>query len=185
MQVKTMLKTLLLSAGLVSLVACSTTRSNGNGAGDGSDVASVNADNGGAMASGVGDYSGDGFGSNGNAKSMQVGNQHYYFDFNKNDVHSMDMASIKVQANYLATHPQARVLVTGNTDERGSREYNVALGSRRANSVERILELDGVNSNQITMVSYGAEKPVALAHNEDAYAQNRRADLLYQTPITR
>jgi peptidoglycan-associated lipoprotein len=81
----------------------------------------------------------------------------------------------------LATHPNAKILLTGNTDEHGSREYNIGLGQRRADSVASVLEADGASKNQITTVSYGAEKPVALGHDEAAYAQNRRVDLIYQS----
>lgn len=80
-------------------------------------------------------------------------------------------------ANYLVSHPHAIVRLEGNTDERGSREYNIALGERRANSVADILEMDGALTKQVRVVSYGKEKPVALGHNENAYAQNRRVNI--------
>lgn len=179
MQINPKFKALIAGLSMLSLVACSTVGSkNGNGTTSSDDGSGSTV-----VANGIG--SDDGFGSYGNAKAMQVGNQHYYFDFNSNDIHSVDMPSIKVQANYLATHSSAKVLLTGNTDERGSREYNIGLGNRRANSVAKILELDGVNASQITVVSYGAEKPVALGHDEASYAKNRRVDLIYQTPISK
>lgn len=171
---------------MLTVAACSTTNPNGASVTDG---AAVDANNGAGandvVASGAGDA--DNFGgasAAGNAKKMQVANQKYYFDFNSYDIHADDAPSIKVQGDYLATHSKGHVLLAGNTDERGSREYNIALGNKRAQSVAEQLKADGVSNNQITTVSYGAEKPVALGHDESAWAQNRRVDLNYQTPIT-
>ncbi len=181
---KKLLQVLLVSASLITVAACSTTNPNGANISDGTAVDGTGGAgaNGGVVASGVGDA--DNFGGAGNAKAMQVGNQSYYFDFNKYDVHSEDLPSIKVQANYLATHADGKTLLAGNTDERGSREYNIALGNKRAQSIAEQLKADGVSTNQITTVSYGAEKPVALGHDEAAWSKNRRVDLTYQTPIT-
>lgn len=161
------------------LAACSTAGTNGNGccgkgAGDDSE--------GGAVARGLGDETAFD-GSGGFANKMAVGNQIYYFDFDRSDVRDSDLASLKVQADYLATHPRAKVLLTGNTDERGSREYNIGLGEHRAISVKAILEADGVGRNQIITVSYGAEKPIALGHDEASYSKNRRVELIYKTRI--
>jgi peptidoglycan-associated lipoprotein len=114
---------------------------------------------------------------------MQVGNQIYYFDFDKSFIRGEDMASLQVQAHYLISHPEAKILVAGNTDERGSREYNIGLGQRRALSIQQFLVANGVSERQILTVSYGAEKPVAFGHSEADYAKNRRANLQYQTPI--
>lgn len=170
-----LLKAALISAGLLALTACSTTSSN-----DGSNGAMGGAADT-AVVSGAGDETSFG----GSANKMQVGNQSYYYDFDKNDVRSDDIPSIKVQANYLATHSTGKVLLAGNTDERGSREYNIALGERRAMSVATVLKANGVSNSQITTVSYGAEKPVAVGHSEEDYQKNRRTDLTYQTPINK
>jgi len=183
---KKLLQVLIISASLLTVAACSTTNPNGADVTDGTatDMSSSADDDSGAMASGAGDT--DNFGGNGSAmdaKKMQVANQSYYFDFNKYDVHSADLPSIKVQADYLAIHANAHVLLAGNTDERGSREYNIALGNKRAQSVSQQLQADGVNPNEISTVSYGAEKPKATGHDAAAWAQNRRVDLTYQTPI--
>jgi peptidoglycan-associated lipoprotein len=182
MLIKHSLKVILLGASLLTLAACSTTGSSGSGAGAGNDqnggVASVNAN--GAATSGVGQMTGFGGSGQGNANAMKVGNQSYYFDFNESTVHEADSPSIKVQANYLIAHPFAKVLLEGNTDVRGSREYNIGLGNRRALAVASVLEMDGVSKSQISTVSYGAEKPVALGNDETAYAKNRRVDLVYQ-----
>jgi peptidoglycan-associated lipoprotein len=112
--------------------------------------------------------------------SLNVGNQIYYFDFDQSTVYDNDLASIKVQARYLAEHPEVTVLLTGNTDERGSREYNIGLGQRRAQSVANLLLTYGVEKRQIALVSYGAEKPRAFGHSEEDYSKNRRVELQYR-----
>ncbi len=103
-----------------------------------------------------------------------------YFDFDKSEIKSQFRDIIAAHAEYLATHPAVNVTVEGNTDERGTREYNMALGERRANAVKRMLTLQGVSASQIRVISYGEERPVALGHNEEAWALNRRAVLDYQ-----
>lgn len=134
-----------------------------------------------ALTRGAGDVGS--FDADDNAHSLQVGNQTYYFGFDKSIVRDADKSSLQVQANYLISHPQAKILIAGNTDERGSREYNIGLGQRRALSVQQFLVSNGVSGNQILTVSYGAEKPVAFGHSEADYAKNRRVDLQYQTPV--
>ena|SRR3990167_8090897 len=107
-------------------------------------------------------------------------NQTYYFGFNQSDMHQKDMPALLVQANYLAAHPDARIRLEGNTDNRGSREYNIGLGWRRDQSVARALEQQGVRKNQIQMVSYGKENPAVPGNNEHAWALNRRVELNYK-----
>lgn len=106
--------------------------------------------------------------------------QIYYFNFDDSAVHDADRASIEAQAKYLIKHPYAKVRLEGNTDNRGSREYNVALGERRAASVADILKLNGVSNKQIKIVSYGAQKPVAFGDTEEDYQLNRRVELFYE-----
>ena len=79
----------------------------------------------------------------------------------------------------MSSNPNASVVLQGHTDERGTREYNLALGERRAGSVERYLRLQGVNPSQMEVVSYGEERPAARGSNEDAFAQNRRVVFAY------
>lgn len=106
--------------------------------------------------------------------------QVYLFGYDNSMVQEKYMASIHAQAAYLKSHPGARISVDGHTDERGSREYNIALGERRANSVAVILKRDGVSSRQMKVVSYGKERPANLGHSEEARAQNRRVELTYE-----
>ena len=115
------------------------------------------------------------------AKQAQTAgvDQHYFFAFNKSALHPRARASLKLQVQYLINNPNVKIRVAGNTDNRGSREYNVALGWRRAKAVSQDLMQFGVNKNQIQTVSYGAEKPVAFGTSNAAYQCNRRVDLSY------
>ncbi len=107
-------------------------------------------------------------------------NQVYLFAYDSSTVASKYMASVNAQAKYLKSHPSARILLAGNTDERGSREYNVALGERRARSVAHMMRMAGVDKNQMRVISYGKEKPVNMGHTDADRAQNRRVELSYE-----
>src|SRR3989338_810334 len=107
-------------------------------------------------------------------------NQTYYFDLNQSNMNWPDMKALLVQANYLATHANARIRLEGNTDDRGSREYNGGLGWRRDQTVARVLEQQGVRPSQIQMVSYGKENPAASGDDEHAWALNRRVNFIYK-----
>ncbi len=107
-------------------------------------------------------------------------NQIYLFSYDDSALSEKYVSSVHAQADYLKSHPGARVLIAGHTDERGSREYNVALGERRANTVSEIMRMDGVSRSQMRVVSYGKERPAYLGHDDAAHAQNRRAELTYE-----
>lgn len=98
-----------------------------------------------------------------------------YFDTDRYNIDSQDAAALQAQAQYFARYPQLSFTIEGHADERGTREYNLALGERRANSAKNYLVSLGVSPNRIRTVSYGKERPVALGSNEAAWAQNRRA----------
>ncbi len=102
-----------------------------------------------------------------------------YFDFDSDLVKDQYRDLIRAHARYLVEHPQARMRIEGNTDERGSREYNLALGERRAEAVKKVMTVLGVPGNHIETVSYGEEKPVASGHDEASWAKNRRDDMKY------
>ena len=102
-----------------------------------------------------------------------------YYDFDKSDIKPQDEKLIEANADYLRQHPGVKVRVEGNADERGSKEYNLALGQRRAEGVAKAMKLLGVNDQRIEAVSYGEEKPKAKGHDEQAWAQNRRSDIVY------
>jgi peptidoglycan-associated lipoprotein len=98
-----------------------------------------------------------------------------YFETDRYNVDTQDAAALQAQAQYFARFPQVTFTIEGHADERGTREYNLALGERRANAAKAYLVSLGVDANRISVVSYGKERPVALASNESAWAQNRRA----------
>ena len=102
-----------------------------------------------------------------------------YFAFDEAAYRAQDKAVVELQGNYLAQHPDVHVSISGNTDERGGSEYNLALGQRRAQTVKTALGLLGVKDAQVEAVSYGKEKPKATGHDEAAWQQNRRADFMY------
>jgi peptidoglycan-associated lipoprotein len=103
-----------------------------------------------------------------------------YFDFDRYDVRDEFKPLVEAHARYLRDNKQAKMLVQGNTDERGSREYNLALGQKRSEAVKRMLLLLGAREDQVEAVSLGEEKPKSDGHTEEAWAQNRRGDILYQ-----
>jgi len=98
-----------------------------------------------------------------------------YFDTDRYNVDTQDAAALQAQAQYFARYPQITFTIEGHADERGTREYNLALGERRANSAKAYLVSLGVDANRISVLSYGKERPVALGSDEGAWAQNRRA----------
>jgi peptidoglycan-associated lipoprotein len=102
-----------------------------------------------------------------------------YFDFDSSNVQQEYMKIVKRHAAYLAQYPDVSVRLEGHTDERGSREYNVGLGERRADSVNSLLQAYGVAQDQIETVSYGEEIPAEQGSNEQAWSQNRRVELVY------
>ena len=103
-----------------------------------------------------------------------------YFDFDSNAVKDEYRNLIQAHARYMNDKRDSHIRIEGNTDERGSREYNLALGQRRAEAVKKVMTVLGVNDNRIETVSYGEEKPKSQGHDEQAWAENRRADIRYQ-----
>jgi peptidoglycan-associated lipoprotein len=101
-----------------------------------------------------------------------------YFEYDKYDVKPEYRALVESHARWLKANPQARLVVEGNADERGSREYNVALGQRRAEAVTKLLVLLGARPEQIEAVSWGEEKPRSAGHDEKSWSENRRDDFV-------
>lgn len=102
-----------------------------------------------------------------------------YFEFDSSEVRSTGVEVVAAHARYLAANPATRVRLEGHTDERGSREYNIGLGERRAQAVRRALMLQGALDGQLSTVSYGEERPAAAGHDEEAWAKNRRVEIVY------
>ncbi|GGO80677.1 peptidoglycan-associated lipoprotein [Marinobacterium nitratireducens] len=144
---------------------------------DSSDLSGGMGGTDGAMTSGMGD-SGSLSGSSlpGAVANLQTV---FYFDFDQSTVRSDSIADLEAHARYLASNPQAQVRLEGHADERGTREYNMALGERRGNAVSRFLMVNGVSSGQVEVVSYGEEKPAIMGHDNSSWSENRRVELKY------
>jgi len=121
---------------------------------------------------GEGEYFGDEFGSG--ELAMVV-----YFDFDSSDLRPEYADIVNRHAMQLASHPEWRVRLEGHADERGSREYNIGLGERRAQTVRRLLLIQGSQTDQVSTVSFGEERPAVEGSSEEAYAQNRRVEFKY------
>ncbi|WES69862.1 peptidoglycan-associated lipoprotein Pal [Superficieibacter sp. HKU1] len=174
MQLNKVLKGLMIALPVMAIAACS---SNKNASNDGSEGGMLNGAGTGMDANG-----------NGNASSEEQArlqmqqlqqNNIVYFDLDKYDIRSDFAAMLDAHANFLRSNPSYKVTVEGHADERGTPEYNISLGERRANAVKMYLQGKGVSADQISIVSYGKEKPAVLGHDESAYAKNRRAVLVY------
>ncbi|MFT6915880.1 MAG: peptidoglycan-associated lipoprotein [Motiliproteus sp.] len=103
----------------------------------------------------------------------------FYFDFDKTVIEADAFEDLSAHAKFLSAYPEARIVLEGHADERGTREYNMALGERRAKAVSRFLAVQGAASNQIEVVSYGEERPAMMGHDENSWGQNRRVELKY------
>ena len=144
---------------------------------DGDPGASVEGDGSGTTTSGIGP------GGAWSASELENPNSPLYtkviyFGFDQDTIGTEYIEVLRAHAGYLI-NSGASVLVEGHADERGSREYNIALGERRANAVKRFLEAEGVSGSQVNTISYGEERPAAFGHDESSWAENRRAVLVY------
>ncbi len=170
MKANSLFKLGLVAASIVLIGACSKNPGSADG-----------MRNGGALAHGLGQSSSFAGQEPGESYTTQAPhNQIYLFSYDDSNVASKYLPSIDAQSAYLKDHPGARVLVAGHTDERGSREYNVALGERRANTVADLMRGAGVMRQQIRVVSYGKERPANFGHDEGSHMQNRRVELNYE-----
>lgn len=114
-------------------------------------------------------------GSQADFVATMMGDDTIYFDTDRYNIDSVDAAALSKQAGWLLQYPGKRATIEGHCDERGTREYNLALGERRANAAKNYLVSLGIDSDRLSTISYGKERPVALGSNETAWAQNRRA----------
>ena len=102
-----------------------------------------------------------------------------YFEYDSSEINPQYRSVIEAHAQYLVAHPDITLSLEGHADERGSREYNLALGERRAISVKEMMTVLGASSSQIRTISYGEERPIDEGHDEAAWSQNRRVELVY------
>ncbi|OAI19093.1 peptidoglycan-associated lipoprotein [Methylomonas koyamae] len=128
------------------------------------------------FSSGSGSHLGPEFSDPNNPLSKQI----IYFELDSSQVKQEYVPVVAAHARYLASHPNQHVILSGHADERGSSEYNIALGEQRAKSVERMMRSQGVTASQLEVVSYGEEKPAVSGHDESAWQMNRRVEVGYQ-----
>ncbi len=170
MQLNKVLKGLLLAVPVMAIAACSSHKTADNGqAGYGANGAGTSTENGNMSSEEQARLQ---------MQELQKNNI-VYFGLDKYDVSSDYAQMLDAHAAFLRSNPSYKVTVEGNADERGTPEYNIALGERRATAVKMYLQGKGVSADQISIVSYGKEKPAVLGHDEAAYAKNRRAVLVY------
>lgn len=120
------------------------------------------------------------------AKGVTAANREFlakrvvHFDYDSSELSNTDYQTLQAHAQFLQANSNSRIALTGHTDERGTREYNMALGERRAKAVQSYLITHGVNANQLEAVSYGKEMPINAGHDEAAWKENRRVELNYE-----
>jgi peptidoglycan-associated lipoprotein len=170
----------------LTMVACSSTPTQESGAPVEDRSGMTTAPGASTSGAGQGGVTGSNMGANGAAAAnplrdpnSPLSKRSVYFDFDSFVVNDQYKPTIEAHASYLQQHPSAHMTIQGNTDERGSREYNIALGQKRADSVKRMMTLLGARDGQIETVSFGKEKPRAQGHDESAWAENRRDDIVY------
>jgi len=177
-----LIKLVVVMLTLAGLVACGSTGGTKNddvAVEDRSSDGAGGADSyGGATTSGVSDYGSLSVESLSDPNSP-LSQRVIYFAYDSDDVAEQDRALVAAHAAFLAANPDVKVSVEGHTDERGAREYNVALGERRGQTVRRMLEFQSVSPQQLSTVSYGEEKPSVEGHDESAWSMNRRVELVY------
>ncbi|HEX3838566.1 MAG TPA: peptidoglycan-associated lipoprotein Pal [Steroidobacteraceae bacterium] len=172
----------MLLASVMALVACAHKPPKDTGASASSQVPAA-----GAQANGAGANGAVGAGGANAAGGEDIGGptegilaqRTIYFAFDSSDINPEGTALISAHAHYLVAHSNLHVRLEGNTDERGSREYNIGLGERRAQAVRRAMLLQGVAETQLSTVSYGAERPAVEGHDESAWSKNRRVVINY------
>jgi len=185
MRVKKAVLVLLLSVAFLS--ACSTTEEKGEGIMDGmpdgnNDASTQGYQNGSGISAEAMDSNSNGngvdprFSDPANPLSKQI----IYFMFDSSSVQQEFVQVIAAHSQYLVSHRTEKVVLEGHADERGSREYNIALGEQRGKAVLRMMKIQGVASDQIEVVSYGEEKPAVEGMNEAAWQLNRRVEIVYQ-----
>ncbi|WP_104204219.1 peptidoglycan-associated lipoprotein Pal [Billgrantia saliphila] len=178
MQFKSHARTLAIALSLALVAGCSSTGGSRDGSMDGTGTggAAGSGAAGSGQVSGSG-VSGDRAGQQADGRIPEV--RTIYFDYDRDNIRPEFESVLVAHSRYLRSNPSARVVLQGHTDERGTREYNLALGERRAKSVQRFLEVQGVSPSQLEIVSYGEERPAARGSSDDSHAQNRRVVFAY------
>ncbi len=178
---KYLIRWALVAVTLITLVGCSSPATRQ----DGAEVSDQSTGAGGAYGDGSGSmtsaasqggmWSGDPLEDPNSPLASRI----IYFDYDQISVRAEYLDVVRAHAQYLAINPQVTVRLEGHADERGSREYNLGLGENRANAIRNLMMAEGVSDNQMVVVSYGEERPASYDHNEQAWAMNRRVELVY------
>lgn len=181
MQLKPLARSLAAVLSIVVIAGCSSTGGTQDGDSYGSQDGSTTGSNtsGTGTGSQYGSSTGSGSGSGQQADSRIPEVRTIYFDFDRDTIKSEYESVVMAHARYLRANPNAQVVLHGHTDERGTREYNMALGERRAGAVQRFLNIQGVSNSQMSVVSYGEERPAVSGEGESASSQNRRVVFNY------
>ena len=167
-------KLMCLMAVLVFVSACDSTpdeNASGGPGGNGSNSANIGGHKGNTVPGSKDDF------------VVNVGDR-VFFEFNSSELTTEARATLDRQAKWLKTYGDKSVMVEGHCDERGTREYNIALGERRATAAKNYLVAEGISASRVRTISYGKERPAVLGHNEEAWAQNRRAVTAPEGPGT-
>ncbi len=178
MDLNKLLKAMLVAIPVMAISACSSTSESetdamGSTSGSGSEYGA-----GGVQTGGMGGMMS--MDEQQRLQNEQLRKEHIiYFDFDSSEVQADRAAILDAHGTYLVEHPSVRVLIEGHADERGTPEYNIALGERRAKAVSKYLQGMGVQPSQMSIVSYGEEKPLDMSRSDDGFAKNRRAVLVY------
>jgi peptidoglycan-associated lipoprotein len=177
MKLKKWIQIAVVISSMVALTACSSKRKP-------QDELAINDANssyseGDPQSSGLGDESKFSEEGSSSSRTNMAAHRVYHFDYDSNVVHEDDKVAIEANAATLSGNQSKKAMVEGHTDPRGSREYNIGLGERRAKAVAQIMTANGVNRDQVRVVSYGAEKPASQGHSESDYQRDRRAVLMY------
>lgn len=179
MQLKQWIQVILVCSSM-TLAACATKHKPQDDLAINDANSAYSEDNSGAQSSGLGEESKFGDQTSSSRSHLASNNNRvYYFDYDSNVVHDSDKPAIASNATKLAANPSMKAMVEGHTDPRGSREYNIGLGERRAKAVAEVLTSKGVSSKQVRVVSYGAEKLASQGHSEADYQRDRRGVLVY------
>lgn len=173
MRLKSYIRAVLLGTGIGFLTSCAAWHS---GQQDASSIVDGNSVASNAQPSGLGE---DASVQGSVASDQDLTKRTYYFAFDKSEIRDEDRPAIEANAQYLVNHPDAKTLIEGHTDPRGSREYNIALGERRSKAIQELLKEQGVQSSQIRLISYGAEKLASNGHSDSDYQLDRRGVLVY------
>ncbi|UCX04249.1 peptidoglycan-associated lipoprotein Pal [Shewanella glacialimarina] len=178
MDLNKLFKAMMVAVPLMALGACSSTSDSDTDASGSTSGSSSEYGNGGLETGGAGAVLSPAEQQRLNEQELRRQNV-IYFDFDRSELQTDNAEILMAHGNYLVEHPNVRVLIEGHADERGTPEYNIALGERRAKAIAKYLQGMGVQPSQMSIVSYGEEKPLDFSRTDTGFAQNRRGVLVY------